>query len=98
MTTVAQAGTTVPAAGPEWPADWGQVLDAAIRTWGGEWDTKRVQRLYMARYGRGLFRADARAELSRRARLGLMTLHDRPNHRIYTLTTRTLNSRKDVRP
>jgi hypothetical protein len=84
---------TAPAAGPEWPADWDTVLDTAIRTWGGEWDTKRVQRLYSARYGSGLFRADARRFLSERAHTGLMALHNRPDHRYYTL-----NSRKDVRP
>jgi hypothetical protein len=88
MTTTARAGaTTAPAAGPavRWPDDWEHVLDTALTTWGGEWDTKRVQRLYLARYGRGLFRAGARTFLSRRAHAGLLVLHDRPNHRIYTL-------------
>lgn len=76
-----------------WPDDWDHVLDTAIRTWGGEWDTKRVQHLYLARYRRGLFRSDARGFLSRRAHEGLMTLHDQdPDHRFYTL-----NSWKDVR-
>lgn len=73
-----------------WPEDWNTVLDTAIRTWGGEWDTKRVQRLYLACYGRGLYRSDARDCLSRRARRGELTLHDRPNHRFYT--------RKEARP
>lgn len=79
---------SAPAAGlaPSWPPDWDRVLDTAIRAWGGEWDTKRVQRLYLARYGRGIFRSHARDCLSRRARQGLMTLHDRPNHHFYTPT------------
>jgi len=68
-----------------WPNDWDTVLDTAIREWGGEWDTKRVQHLYLARYRRGLYRSDARACLSRRAHQGLMTLHDRPDSRFYTL-------------
>jgi hypothetical protein len=77
-----------------WPADWDTVLDTAIRTEGGDWDTKRVQRLYLARYGRGLFRSHARDGLSRRAHEGLLDLDDRDaNHRVYRLSTR-----KDVRP
>jgi hypothetical protein len=94
VTTTVQAGAdTAPAAGPatSWPADWDHLLDTAIRTWGGEWDTRRVQRLYLTRYGRGLYRADARAFLSHRARTGLLVLDDTdPNHRVYT--------HKDVRP
>lgn len=95
----ATAATATPTAestslAPKWPAGWEHVLDTAIRMWGGEWDTRRVQRLYSARYGRGLFRSHARDCLSRRAHQGLMTLHDQdPNHRFYTLT-----DRKDVRP
>lgn len=72
----------------KWPADWDQVLDAAIRVWPGEWQPKRVQNLYAARYGRGLYRCDARRFLSERARQGLLTLVDRPNGRFYTLKTR----------
>ena len=90
-TTTELAGApVVPAARPEptWPADWDRVLDTAIRAWGGEWDTVRVQRLFLARYGRGLGRPHARAFLSRRARQGLMQLHERPNSRFYTLITR----------
>ncbi|NUP19232.1 MAG: hypothetical protein HOZ81_24695 [Streptomyces sp.] len=92
MTTTVQAGAQAPAAGPapSWPADWDRVLDRAIRTWGGQWNTARVQQLYLARYGRSLGRPDARAFLARRARQGLMQLHDQPNSRYYTL-------RKDVR-
>lgn len=92
MTTTAQAGAQAAAAGPalQWPADWDRVLDTAIRTWGGEWDTVRVQRLFLARYGRAIGRTPARAFLSRRAHQGLMQLHNRPNSRYYTL-------RKDVR-
>lgn len=67
-----------------WPDDWDSVLDTAIREWGGEWDTRRVQRLYIARYQRGLYRSDARDCLSRRAHAGVLTLHERPNHRVYT--------------
>lgn len=95
MTTTVQAGASAPAAGPapSWPPDWDRVLDRAIRTWGGRWDTARVQQLYAARYGRRLYREDARAFLSRRARQGVMRLHDQPNARYYTL-----NSRKDERP
>lgn len=94
MTVTTDAGAQAPAAGPvpKWPTDWDQVLDTAIRTWGGEWDTKRVQHLYTARYGRGLFRCHAREFLARRARQGSMRLHTRPNHHYYTL------NRKDVRP
>jgi hypothetical protein len=89
--TTALAGASAPAAGPaaSWPADWDHLLDTAIRTWGGEWDTKRVQRLYLTRYGRGLYRADARTFLSHRARTGALTLHDRPGHRVYTLKDST---------
>lgn len=90
MTTVAQVGaTTAPAAGPApgWPPDWDRVLDTAIRTWGGEWTTARVQQLYLVRYGRRLYRDDARAFLSRRAHQGLMRLHNKPNSRYYTLRT-----------
>jgi hypothetical protein len=95
VTTTVQAEASAPAVGPApaWPADWDHVLDTAIRAWGGEWDTKRVQRLYLARYSRGLYRADARACLSRRARQGLMTLHERPDARFYTLVTRTAQGR-----
>lgn len=96
MTTTAQAGaTTAPAAGPApmLPTDWDRVLDIAIRTWGGEWDTARVQRLFLVRYGRSLGRPHARAFLSRRARQGVLRLHDEPNHRYFTPITR-----KDVRP
>lgn len=94
-TTSAQAGAQAPAAGPapSWPPDWDRVLDTAIRTWGGRWDTARVQALYGVRYGRRLYREDARAFLSRRARQGLLWLHNNPNHRYYTASTR-----KDVRP
>jgi len=67
-----------------WPADWDDVLDTAIRTWGGEWDTQRVQRLFLVAYGRGIYRADARACLSRRAHEGALKLHDRPDSRFYT--------------
>jgi hypothetical protein len=93
--TTALAGASAPAAGqaPAWPADWDDVLDTAISTWGGEWDTKRVQHLFAARYGRGLFRSHARDCLSRRAHAGVLQLHERPDHRVYTL-----NARKDVRP
>ncbi|MFE3169292.1 hypothetical protein [Streptomyces sp. NPDC059224] len=96
MTTTVPAEALASAAGPEpgWPTDWERVLDTAIRTWGGEWDTARVQRLYLARYGRPVGRTDARAFLSRRAHQGLMQLHDRPNARYYTLRT----NRKDGRP
>ncbi|WP_262058573.1 hypothetical protein [Streptomyces sp. STR69] len=89
MTTAEQVGAPAPAArpGPKWPADWDRVLDTAIRTWRGDWDTKRVQRLYIARYGEGLHRADARAFLSRRARQGVLRLHNRPNSRYYTLAS-----------
>jgi hypothetical protein len=89
-TTATAGATTAPAApAPAWPADWNTVLDTAIRTWGGEWDTKRVQRLYLARYSRGMYRSHARDCLSHRARQGLMTLHERPDARFYTLNTRT---------
>lgn len=93
MTTAEQVGASVPPAdrAPSWPPDWDRVLDTAIRTWGGKWDTARVQQLYAVRYGRRLYREDARAFLSRRARQGVLHLHDRPNSRYYTL-------RKDVRP
>lgn len=77
----------------KWPDDWDQVLDTAIRDWPGEWQPKRVQNLYSARYGRGLYRCDARRFLSERARNGLLTLVDRPNGRYYIR-----NTRKDVRP
>lgn len=89
MTTVVQVGAQAPAAGPApgWPPDWDRVLDHAIRTWGGRWDTARVQQLYRARYGRRLCRDDARAFLSRRARQGLMRLHNVPNARYYTAVT-----------
>ncbi|GGQ48568.1 hypothetical protein [Streptomyces asoensis] len=96
MTTVVQAGApAAPAAGPApgWPPDWDRVLDTAIRTWGGQWNTARVQQLYAVRYGRRLYREDARAFLSRRAHQGVLRLHDQPNARYYTLDTR-----KDVRP
>ncbi len=85
--------TETPAAGPavRWPADWDDVLDAAIRSWGGEWDTHRVQQLFLARYGKGLFRSHARAFLSRRAHQGMLRLHNRPDSRFYTL-----DSRKDA--
>lgn len=68
-----------------WPEDWDAVLDAAIRDEGGEWTTLRVQHLYKARYEVGLFRGDARMCLSQRAHQGLLTLHDRPHGRSYTL-------------
>lgn len=81
--------TTEPANGPTWPDDWEHVLDTAIHTWGGEWDTKRVQRLFIARYSRGLFRSHARGFLSRRAHQGLLALDDQDaNHRVYHLNTR----------
>ncbi|MFC8515540.1 hypothetical protein [Streptomyces sp. NPDC057257] len=70
---------------PQWPADWDHVLDTAIRTWGGEWTTKRVQRLFAVRYGGGIFRDAARQCLSQRAHAGLLRLHHRPNDRFYTL-------------
>lgn len=76
---------TLPA--PTWPEDWDHVLDFAIRQWQGEWTPKRVQRLYLARYGDDLFRSDARNCLSIRARRGLLTLHDRPKGRVFTLNT-----------
>ena len=73
---------------PAWPDDWDTVLDTAIREWGGDWTPLRVQRLYIARYQRGLYRSYARGFLSRRAHQGLMALHDRPTGRAYTLNTR----------
>ncbi|MCI3271436.1 hypothetical protein [Streptomyces cylindrosporus] len=72
---------------PEWPDDWDQVLDHAIRTWSGEWSPQRVVWLYLARYGRGMYRGDARRFLSERAHAGFLTLHD-GNRRFYTLNTR----------
>jgi hypothetical protein len=90
MTTTVQAGAvSAPAAGPapSWPPDWDRVLDRAIRTWGGRWNTARVQQLYAVRYGRRLRREDARAFLSRRAHQGVMRLHNDPNARYYTLRT-----------
>lgn len=75
-----------------WPDDWNNVLDTAIRQWQGEWTPKRVQHLYLARYARGLYRSDARNFLSQRAHRGLLTLHDLPTGRVFTL-----NSRKDGR-
>ncbi|WP_405543998.1 hypothetical protein OG478_23040 [Streptomyces phaeochromogenes] len=75
-----------------WPDDWDRVLDSAIRQWQGEWTPKRVQHLYLARYARGLYRSDARNFLSQRAHRGLLTLHDLPTGRVFTL-----NSRKDGR-
>lgn len=91
MTTTAQAGASAPAAGPapSWPPDWDRVLDTAIRRWGGKWDTARVQQLYAVRYGRRLYREDARAFLSRRAHQGVLRLHNRPDHRYYTLARTT---------
>ena len=93
MTNTVLAGAQAPAARPalRWPADWDRVLDTAIRTWGGEWTTGRVQLLFKARYGAGLHRADARAFLSRRAHQGVLRLHNHPDARYYTI-------RKDVRP
>jgi hypothetical protein len=93
MTTTVQAGadcpTPAPTPAPGWPHDWDRVLDTAIRTWGGQWTTNRVQQLYTVRYGRRLYREDARAFLSRRARQGVLRLHDEPNARYYTpITTR----------
>jgi hypothetical protein len=87
MTTTEQVGASAPAAGPapSWPPDWDRVLDTAIRRWGGKWDTARVQQLYAVRYGRRLYREDARAFLSRRALQGLMQLHHRPDSHYYTL-------------
>ncbi|WP_151480656.1 hypothetical protein [Streptomyces albicerus] len=70
-----------------WPDDWDNVLDSAIRQWQGEWTPKRVQHLYLARYDRGLYRSDARNFLSQRAHRGLLTLHDRPTGRVFTLNT-----------
>jgi hypothetical protein len=87
-----ESKTTSPAL--RWPDDWDHVLDTAIREWGGEWDTKRVQHLFAARYsGGGIFRDAARNCLSQRVHAGLLQLHERPNARYYTV-----NSRKDVRP
>jgi hypothetical protein len=68
-----------------WPDDWNAILDTAIRDEGGEWTTVRVQHLYLARYKRGLYRADARRFLSQLAHAGVLTLHHRPNARFYTL-------------
>lgn len=92
MTTVAQAEAITSAAGPKWPADWDRVLDTAIRAWGGEWSTTRVQLLFKARYGKGLYRDEARAFLARRARQGVLDLHNRPDSRYYTLAR---TARKD---
>ncbi|MFG2780769.1 hypothetical protein ACGFY7_23315 [Streptomyces prunicolor] len=75
-----------------WPADWDTVLDTTIREEGGEWTTKRVQQLYLARYGRGLHRADARRFLSQRAHAGFLRLHERPNSRYYTLASKGATS------
>jgi len=88
LTTSVQAEAPASAAGPKVPADWERVLDTALRTWRGEWTTTRVQRLYLARYGQGLHRADARAFLARRAAQGVLRLHNRPDSRYYTLNTR----------
>ncbi|MFM9566155.1 hypothetical protein [Streptomyces turgidiscabies] len=90
MTNTVQAGASAPAASPAptWPPDWDRVLDTAIHTWSGEWDTARVRQLYLVRYGSELGRVPARAFLSRRAHQGLMQLHHRPNARYYTPITR----------
>lgn len=94
MPDTVQDEASTPAAGPpSWPQDWDRVLDTAIRLWGGQWDTARVQQLYLARYGRRLGRADARAFLARRALQRVLHLHERPNARYYTLRT----DRKDGR-
>jgi len=78
-----ESKTTSPAI--RWPADWDRVLDTALREWGGQWDTKRVQHLFSARYGGGVYRDAARDCLSQRAHAGLPRLHERPNARYYTL-------------
>jgi hypothetical protein len=70
-----------------WPDDWEQILDHAIREWGGEWSPQRVVWLYLARYGRGMYRGDARRFLSERAHAGVLTLHDGTRRRFYTFNT-----------
>ncbi len=71
-----------------WPDDWDEHLLATIREQRGKWTPLRVQQLYVDRYQRGLYRADARRFLSQLAHQGVLRLHDRPTGRVYTLNTR----------
>lgn len=48
-------------------------LIGAMRDWGGEWTVRRVQQLYRARYGSGLYRHQARADLDSLVETGLLS-------------------------
>ncbi|MFF1686061.1 hypothetical protein [Streptomyces sp. NPDC058254] len=63
-------------------------LRLAVLDLGGEWTTRRVQRVYVEAFGPGPWRRTARRDLAALNREGLLTLNDKPDRRHYT-TTRT---------
>lgn len=91
MATVAQAGTSAPAAGPT-----GRLADllAAIRRQRGRWNATRTVRLYRrpdfpVDLPDTKVRAVARGDLHDLAAWGYLQLHDEPSNRHYTLNTRS---------
>ncbi|MFI0236378.1 hypothetical protein [Streptomyces sp. NPDC016845] len=91
---------TAPAttATPNGPLGAGQrsriaLLRRAVSEYEGEWTTARVAHLYQATYGPESWRAAARRDLAQLCAEGLLVLHDLPNNRHYTLTTRPSGDR-----
>lgn len=64
------------------------VLRDAVEQWLGEWTTRRVQRLYGARFGPGPWRRAAGSDLATLHQQHLLDLHDEdPGRRFYTMNT-----------
>jgi hypothetical protein len=88
MTNTAQAGTSVPAAGPR-RIDRRQLLLHAIRRERGEWTVGLVKHTYRRLLGhRHIYRSTIRRDLAALHSGGHLERHDAPARRFYTYTAK----------
>ncbi|MFJ5105191.1 hypothetical protein [Streptomyces sp. NPDC088554] len=60
-------------------------LRCAVSDWGGDWTVARVQDLFKSRFGKGLYKSDARVALYVLRGQGVLVLNDTdPNRHVYT--------------
>ncbi|MGW6420368.1 hypothetical protein [Streptomyces sp. NPDC055055] len=64
-----------------------RLLRWAVVQWKGDWTTRRVQQLYVARFGPGDWRRKAKTDLALLARQGLLVERGEKNQRHFTLNT-----------
>jgi hypothetical protein len=63
------------------------LLRRALRERPGPWTTREVQKLYRAHHHAAPLRKTARDDLAKLHREGLLTQHEEPGRRFYTLNT-----------